>query len=147
MQSLTVRAVDGRRPNADGEVFDEFAPLDIPWKEPGVVYGWLSKHTRMLGPARRRGYVVCNVERDFLSLGCPEEDLPGEPQPDGSITFGDTVLAKIQARRYSQLRALPIERAKRKRRAGIEGAFSEGDRISAQLGDYVKGNIVTADVR
>lgn len=117
----------------DPDVFDEYEPMKMQWQEPGMVYRWCDKDSRVLPTRVRQGWKVCDIEEDFLRLKCPSGSLPGVPQPGGEIHFGDSILCKmpiaLAAKRYSNT----IAKAQVKRSAGIDSARREGESVAREI--------------
>lgn len=143
---IDVRTVRGRSANGDGDFFNEFEALDLAWKQEGYAYCWLNKDPRNIQTAKRRGWVICDAERDFLGEGCPQEYLPGERTPDGTLTFGDVILGKMPLSLYSKRALAKVERAKARRRGEIERVLQDGERVADALrskGQNVGRNILS----
>lgn len=129
--AIHVNRVHGKRANAAGEFLDPFTPMDLPWKEPGMVYCHIDSDSRVAPVRRREGWVVCNLQRDFLDAGCPSELIPPEwSSPDGTIRFGQLVLAKMPAAKRSAMLRRRVEKRMAKRRAVEESVYSAGERAA-----------------
>lgn len=139
-------SVRGSNANGEGEFFNEFSALDLLWKEAGYTYCWLNKDMRNVQTAKRRGWHVCNAELDFLDKGCPSDEIPGERAADGTLLFGDVILAKMPVGIYSNRAQRNVEKARTRRRGEIERAMFEGERVASVLrgqGAQVGDNILT----
>lgn len=133
LRALHVSRVGGSRTRRDGEIFNEFEATELRWKEPGMAYCWVNLHPRVLPVRRRQGWKVCNAKDDFTALGCPENDVPGMPAPDGTLHFSDGILCKMPATRRAQMFAATQEKAERRRRAHATSAIGVGEEVAATL--------------
>ena len=123
---IDVQRVGNKSKNASGEFLDEFSALSVPWQQPGFVYCYLADHPKMMISAKRRGWAICDVRRDFIDLGCPEHLANQMPvQPDGSIRMGDAILGKLPASRWDLL-------AKERKRRRDEKAGSHRNRAELE---------------
>lgn len=131
---IQVDRVQGRRANGDGEFFNDFEALDLPWKERGFTYCWIDKHPRSLGKSRIRGWQICDLQRDFLDKGCPEESVALLPsQSDGTITFHDVVLAKMPISLYQKRISARRELADQRKRARKDVVNSAADQLHSAM--------------
>lgn len=130
---VNILNVDGGTVDRPPEEFDEFEPLKLHWKKPGMVYRWCDRDARVLPVRRRQGWKICNVEKDFRELGCPELRIPGVPQPGGEIHFGDSILAEMPIELYEKRYDSMIRKATERSARGLSDVMRAGDEVAAEL--------------
>jgi len=127
---ILVSSTDGK---AAAEVYDEFEPLELPWKPPGYMPRWVDRDNRVFPTRVRQGWRPADVEKDFRAKGCPENLLPQVVQPGGEIHFGDSILClmpvELARKRYQAM----VSKTQMSRRAAIERAEMEGERLAHHL--------------
>lgn len=136
---LRVVKVAGANAAPDGEFFDEFQPLSLRWREPGMTYVWINRNEQMVSTRRRQGWEICSLERDFLSKGCPKDALPGHGSPDGEIHFGDLILGKMPIELWEKRQIRLRAKVRAKQRGYVERPQDEGEKVASQLRRQIPG--------
>jgi hypothetical protein len=132
--SINVQRVNGKRANASGEFLDEFDRTKLEWQEPGTVYCYIDASDRGLGTSLRHGWRICDVDRDFRKLGCPEDVITRMPvQANGQIRMHDVVLAKMPGALKSRIHRERVDRRNTKRRGYLDSVRVEADKVGSAL--------------
>lgn len=141
MAQLRIHATrqDGQLPNVRGDLNNEFAPLSMGWREPGMAYCWLDADKRSLPSRLRLGWKVCNAKEDFLDRGCPPDKLPGYTAPTGEVQFGGLILGKMPAERLSAIRVATEDKIRNRYRGYVNAALDAGEQIARSVGSAAKG--------
>lgn len=133
-------------PVRGSDAYDEFSASQLAWKEAGMVYRWLDRVAKVVFERKRQGWLICDLRRDFIDKGCPEELLPSSDVTGSEIIFGESILAKMPIALYEKrYKRNILEKVVRKRESNIEKVRAEGERTAHELrsrGVAIKGNVV-----